>query len=521
MASSTVHNDPVDEDHDPPTENTDAAPGRGGRLVADRYAVRYTIARGGMGEVVLAQHVDLERFVALKILAPPRHSGSLDFEDRFRREARTLASFDHPHIVTLYDFGVLDDGRAFLAMEYIDGPRLTDLLRDGPMHPLRVGTLICQVGRALRYAHKRGVIHRDLKPSNILVRKTDNGEPHVKLVDFGIAKVERDPEHDTGHGVLLGSPHYMAPEQIDGIGVDPRTDVYAVGVLMFRMLTGTYPFHGPTTMSVLMAHLDAPVPAFADAAPHVQVPADVEAVVRRCLAKRQDDRYANMDAMMADLAGAVGLPTSAWQTGSFARPAASTPMSAAITLDNELTEASTHTDTLSAPVAELAEQRAPRVEAPPAPFPTAWAIAAAVTMVLAAGLTWFVATAWMATAAHTADADVAAEAPRVLPPPPPLLTRPEGEVEAPPDPAPVPAKAPAKTPSKPAAKAAPKAAPSRATAAPSSQTAPKATPKAPPKAAPKATTPADAAAPTATAEPAPAPRKARAPEGYQGVPDDL
>lgn len=282
---------------------------KGGTVVADRYQVDRLIARGGMAAVYLAHHVKLNRPVALKILSPPPDAEDQEsFEERFRLEAETLASLDHANIVILHDFGETSDGRFFLAMEYVDGQRLTDLLKDGPLPPDRALNLILQVCAALRYAHKRGVVHRDLKPSNLLIRTKDNGEEQVKVVDFGLVKLTEADQSITRAGLILGSPHCMAPEQIKGLDVDHRADVYAIGILLFRTLTGQYPFHGANSAATMIAHLNQPVPTFFSMAPDLVVPVGLEEIVRKCLAKKPDDRYADMHELIGELAACMHIP---------------------------------------------------------------------------------------------------------------------------------------------------------------------------------------------------------------------
>jgi len=277
-------------------------------VVAGRYRVVRLLARGGMAEVYLARHVALNREVALKLLKPPPDAEDPEaFERRFELEAQTLASLDHRNVVILHDFGQTEDDRFFLAMEHVDGPRLTDLLRDGPLPYERAVGLMLQVGAAVRHAHRMGVIHRDLKPSNLLVKRGEDGEDCVKVVDFGLVKLTEGDQSLTRAGIILGSPHCMAPEQVKGLDVDHRVDIYAMGVLLFRSLTGEYPFHTATTTATMVAHLNQPVPSFDSVAPHVSLPAGLEPVVRRCLAKAPADRFATVDELMWELAEAAGL----------------------------------------------------------------------------------------------------------------------------------------------------------------------------------------------------------------------
>lgn len=303
------------QDDTAPDLDTDERPSR----IAGRYVVERLIARGGMAVVYLARHADLKRRVALKVLTPPQEDDNpVEFDERFRLEAQTLAALDHPNIVTLHDFGELPDGRCFLAMEYVDGPRLSDLLRSGPLAPERAARLMLQVGSALRYAHRRGVVHRDLKPSNLLIRTLEDGSEQVKVVDFGLVKLTDAEQSITRAGLVLGSPHCMSPEQVKGQEVGPTADIYAIGVLLYRCVTGRYPFHGSSSAATMLAHLNHEVPSFGTAAPELVALPELERVVRRCLEKEPGDRYQDLAELMADLTAALSLPPDAHRTASFA-----------------------------------------------------------------------------------------------------------------------------------------------------------------------------------------------------------
>lgn len=282
---------------------------RGGSVISGRYRVERLIARGGMAAVYLAQHIKLNRPMAIKILSPPPEAEDpQSFEDRFELEAKTLSSLDHPNIVILHDFGETEDSRYFLAMEYVDGPRLSDLLRDGPLSVERALHLLLQVCAALRYSHKRGVVHRDLKPSNLLIRTLEDGTEQVKVVDFGLVKLTGTDQTITRAGLIIGSPHCMAPEQIRGMAVDHRADVYSVGILLFRCLTGQYPFHGPNSAATMIAHLNQPVPTFFSVAPDLVCPDGLEGIVRSCLAKEAADRPESMQELIDRLAVCFDIP---------------------------------------------------------------------------------------------------------------------------------------------------------------------------------------------------------------------
>lgn len=267
-----------------------------GKTIADRYQIEGLLARGGMAAVYKAHQVKLNRRIAIKILRPPPDSDEgASFHERFRLEAETLAQLNHPNIVTVFDHGDFDDDQVFLAMEFVDGERLTDVLRDGPLPVDRTLHLLMQVCEALRYAHRRGVVHRDLKPSNLLITRTDRDDERVKVVDFGLVKLTEVDTTITSNGLILGSPHCMAPEQVRGQDVDGRTDIYAMGILLFRCLTGSYPFHGNNSTATMIAHLNQPTPTFFSVAPDLEVPEGLENVARRCLAKNPRDRFQSME----------------------------------------------------------------------------------------------------------------------------------------------------------------------------------------------------------------------------------
>ena len=286
--------------------------GRGGlvegTLVGGRYRTCKLLARGGMSSVYLAVHEKLSRYVALKIFAPAAFEPDEieTFEERFRVEATTLAALDHPNLVTVYDYGETEDGRYYLAMEYVRGPRFSEILKAGPMPPGRVVALVRQVCDALQYAHAQGVVHRDIKLSNIMLREPEGvGDDFVKVVDFGLAKLLEQDQSLTAVGVIMGSPHFMAPEQVRGQEVSPRTDIYAVGVLTFCALTGRYPFHARTPAGTLTAHLTEPVPSMGSLARERYIPEDLEVLVSSCLAKAEGDRFADMGELIAALDNVV------------------------------------------------------------------------------------------------------------------------------------------------------------------------------------------------------------------------
>jgi serine/threonine-protein kinase len=268
-----------------------------------QYRLKERLGAGGMGEVYLAEHRLLKRPCAVKLIRPER-AGDPQFLRRFEREVQATALLDHPGVVAVYDYGHAADGTFYYVMEYLAGVGLDRLVeRHGPLPPALAVHLLRQLCAALRAAHGRGLVHRDLKPSNVIVRP--GGSPHdrAKLLDFGLvrdAAAERDVKL-TRVGAVVGTPDFMAPEQAEGLApVDARGDLYSLGALAYFLLAGRPPFERDTAMQTLLAHLRDPVPPLAGLAP--AVPADLEAVVLRCLAKRPDERYRDADALAKALA---------------------------------------------------------------------------------------------------------------------------------------------------------------------------------------------------------------------------
>ena len=256
-----------------------------------KYVVTEVLGSGGMAEVYAGVHPDLGRKVAIKVILP-QFATERDFEERFRREARVVASLRHAHIVQLYDFDVVD-GRHFMVMEYLDGGTLKEHLRALHQQKARmslpeIADLIAAMAGALDYAHGRGAIHRDIKPANILF--TAEGEP--VLTDFGIAKLLEDAAHLTATGGVVGSPFYMPPEQATGGAVDARSDQYALGVALYEMATGRVPFQGNSAVAVMTQHLNSapPPPRTVNAA----LPVAVETVLLKALAKRPAERFGSV-----------------------------------------------------------------------------------------------------------------------------------------------------------------------------------------------------------------------------------
>jgi serine/threonine-protein kinase len=263
-----------------------------GAILADRYEIIRRLGAGGMGAVYLARHRLMDRLCAVKVLGAGQHRDR-EALHRFTREAQNASRIVHPSVCTVYDFGTTEDGVAYLAMEYLEGRTLGAILTEQQRLPLdRAIRLTRAIAAGLDAAHELGIVHRDLKPDNVMVIATKTGEA-VKLVDFGIAKaLEKEPEGGvTAPGVVIGTPDYMAPEQFAGDPVDPRADIYALGVMFYRMATGSLPHLGESARDTLTKRLTEPPRALAEAAPESAFPEGLQAVITRVLARRPAERY--------------------------------------------------------------------------------------------------------------------------------------------------------------------------------------------------------------------------------------
>jgi len=264
-----------------------------------QYAIERELGRGGMGIVVLARDERLDRHVALKVL-PPTLAEQADTRERFLREARMSAQLSHPNIVPVYradDIG----GFAFFAMGYVDGETLGDRIRDrGALPPSEVVRILREVSWALAYAHARGIVHRDVKPDNILLERSTG---RAIVTDFGIARAEFNPSL-TQDGLVLGTVHYMSPEQSSGEVLDGRSDLYALGCVGFQALSGRLPFEGSAPQSILVAHATKEPPPLRSAAP--QVPVTLAAVIDQCLRKSPAERFATGEELAEALGKALG-----------------------------------------------------------------------------------------------------------------------------------------------------------------------------------------------------------------------
>ncbi len=267
---------------------------RPGEVVAGHYRILERVARGGSAIVYRAWHQGLQRPVALKVLILNGGADDPDFEARFVREARAMLALHHENIVEVVDFGRLEDGRCFLATEFLDGLRLTDVFKDSSVDaPTRL-ELLAQIADGLAHAHAQGIIHRDIKLSNVMVVPA-GPRPRARILDFGLARLMDEDQELTRHGVVMGSPHFMSPEQARGQELDPRTDVYSLGVLAWVAFTGCFPYSGPTPTATMVQHCVEPVPLLSHARLLLPIPPGLAAVVARCMAKDPAARYPRME----------------------------------------------------------------------------------------------------------------------------------------------------------------------------------------------------------------------------------
>jgi serine/threonine protein kinase len=268
-----------------------------GRVINGRFKIVSVIARGGMGKVYKAEQSPLGRLCALKVLSP-KYEGDRDpeFHKRFFLEASTAARLSHSNTVTIFDYGQDGDDLYFIAMEYIEGRTLHRTLREeGPLDEGRVALIASQICRSLREAHGLGVVHRDLKPGNILLTDRADERDIVKVLDFGLVKdVTGEAEDLTQAGLFMGSPKYMAPEQILGGEITARTDIYSLGVMMYEMLAGKVPFDRGASVGTLMAHVNDPLPPMRQINPKLQASPTMENIVLRSLEKDPNKRFNSM-----------------------------------------------------------------------------------------------------------------------------------------------------------------------------------------------------------------------------------
>ena len=296
-----------------------------GRKISGRYRLDALIGIGGMGAVFRARHLMLDRDVAIKVLHPEL-TNDTEIAARFDREARSASRLDHPNCLQVTDSGTIEGthGARFIVMQLLEGAELTTHLGE-PIPPLEAAEMMLQILRGLEHAHEHGVVHRDLKPENVFVTKDHEGNPILKIVDFGIAKIVSGTGSDdtmTQMGIVFGTPQYMSPEQATGMEVDARADLYSAGIIFYEMLTGKPPFEADDPVALVRMQVTqepAPLPA--------SLPASLRAFVERLLAKQRDERYSSagearkaLEAIRDEIAIAEGVPLAHAPAGSVAIP---------------------------------------------------------------------------------------------------------------------------------------------------------------------------------------------------------
>jgi len=277
-----------------------------GTVVAERYHVIKKLGAGGMGTVYLAEHVKMGRKSALKVMNPGMNQDP-DAVARFNREASNASRLNHPNICAIYDFGETPDGLIYLAMEFIEGEPLTDLIeKAGALPPARAATILHQSADALAVAHDYGIVHRDLKPDNIMVSKGRDGSDQAKVVDFGIAKASSsDAQKVTKTGLVVGTPEYMSPEQLAGDTLDGRSDIYSLALVGFNMLTGTLPFPSKSAQEAMIMRLTDHPRRLDEMRPEVAWPEALQTVMDKALARDPDERYRSAAEFGRDFANAI------------------------------------------------------------------------------------------------------------------------------------------------------------------------------------------------------------------------
>jgi len=271
-----------------------------GSVIDGRYRIDGVLGRGGMGVVYRARHEVLDKPFAIKILLPTEDN---DVVERFVNEARAATAIGNEHIVDTVDFGQLPDGSTYFVMEYLEGRTLSQRIKAEKFVPVTSAVSIArQIAEAMGAAHRAGIVHRDLKPENIFLTKRDGTDDFVKLLDFGIAKMQARENKLTRAGTIFGTPHYMSPEQAAASEVDTRADIYSLGVILYEMLAGQVPFDAENPMGLLTQHLYAPpVPLTARSNAPQALSVDLDAVVLTCMAKQPADRYGSMVDLLEDL----------------------------------------------------------------------------------------------------------------------------------------------------------------------------------------------------------------------------
>lgn len=280
-----------------------------GELIAARYRIHEVIGEGGAGRVYRAVQEAMGREVAIKMVRYDMNAETRrEFSSRFAREAALLGRLAHPNVVTVHDYGATDAGEQYVVMELLRGQSLKDAIREGPLEAHRAADIAEQIARGLSHAHAAGLIHRDIKPSNVHVVDEGDGRERAIILDFGLVKAKEHNDEVTRTGTYMGTPAYTAPEQARGDPtIDHRADIYALGIVLYRMLAGAVPFQGQNPMGTVILHITEPYPPIAQTNPDVRVDPALEDIVRKAMAKSPDDRFQDAAAMARAL--------EAWRAG--------------------------------------------------------------------------------------------------------------------------------------------------------------------------------------------------------------
>ncbi|GMU06316.1 serine/threonine-protein kinase [Corallococcus caeni] len=340
-------------------EPTAVSDPRIGSVLQERYRIIERLAAGGMGMVYRGERLEVGKPVAIKFLHAWA-AGDEEFRRRFQVEARATSRLTHPCCVSVIDFGV-DQDSPFMVMDFVTGETLRSLLRDGPLLPARALGTVRQVLAGLAHAHAQGIIHRDIKPENIIVTHAEGLGEQVRILDFGLAKL-RDEVTGLTSGMMLGTPSYMAPEQIHGEPVGPPTDLYATGVLLYELLTGKKPFNATSNAELLRMQREVTPPRLRDAAPDAGFSAELEATLAKAMEKAPGDRFQSATEFLAALEGAgVGPAVSPVSPVSADAPVAPRPSSPTPSRPREevLATRNVRAQPRATPVGLQAEARAP------------------------------------------------------------------------------------------------------------------------------------------------------------------
>lgn len=280
-----------------------------GTCLMGKYDIIDVIGHGGMGVVYKGRQVLMDRTVAIKMLQSQHIADSMSVK-RFHQEGKAASKMNHPHVITVYDFGVTPtSGQPFIVMDYLLGTDLSQIIKEeGQLGVERSLKILAQSTDALDHAHRMGVIHRDLKPSNIMLIDYEDEKDYVKVVDFGVAKLISaggEQQRLTQMGEVCGSPVYMSPEQCQGLELDSRSDIYSMGIVIYETLTGRLPILGKTMVETMSKHITEPPPRFTEVRPDLYIPERLEAVVFKALSKNREDRHQSMAELTRDLDTAI------------------------------------------------------------------------------------------------------------------------------------------------------------------------------------------------------------------------